>query len=115
MTHSSPTISVLSQLPEQMAISQSILAPATPLIDLLDHPEVVVSSPDVPSTAAKKENSPDTAPGVHSYVNRVLDQVTESWRIRALDISLFSARKGAACKWGWIVFTVDLRTEAPGI
>ena len=30
VTHSSPTVSVLSQLPEQMAISQSILPPATP-------------------------------------------------------------------------------------
>ena len=58
-----------------MAISQSILAPATPLIDLLDHPEVVVSSPDILSTAFKKENCPDIAPVVHNYVNRVLDRV----------------------------------------
>ena len=55
-----------------MAISQSILAPATPLIDLLDHPEVVVSSPDILSTSAKKENIPDTATDVHSYVNLFL-------------------------------------------
>ena len=74
VTDSSPTIYVLTQLPEKMDISQSILAPETPLIDLLDHPEVVVSSPDILSTAAKKENSPDTAPGVHSYVNRVIDR-----------------------------------------
>ena len=75
VTDSSPTIYVLTQLPEKMDISQSILAPDTLLIDLLDHPEVVVSSPDILSTSAKKENSPDTAPGVNSYVNRVLDRV----------------------------------------
>ena len=73
--HSSPAISVLSQLPEQTCISQSSSAPATPLIDVLGHPEVVVSSPDTSSTTAKNKNSPDTAAGVHSCINRVLDRV----------------------------------------
>ena len=68
-------ILVLSQLPEQLAVSQSTLAPATSLIDVLDHPEDVVSLQDTSSDSTKKENSPDTAPGVHSYVNRVLDRV----------------------------------------
>ena len=109
VTHSSPTISVLTQLPEQMAISQSILAPATPLINLLDYPEVVVSSPDIPSTVAKKENSPDTAPVVHIYVNRVLDRVAAKAGVSESLTSHSFRRRGAACKWGWIVCTVVLR------
>lgn len=54
VTHTSPKNSVLSQLPGQTAVSQSMLAPATLLIDMLDHPEVVVSSQDTSSAAAKR-------------------------------------------------------------
>ena len=38
VTHSTPTISALSQLSEQTSISQSKLAPAILLIDVLNHP-----------------------------------------------------------------------------
>ena len=95
MTHSSPTIIVLIQLPNQTSISQSALAPASPLVDVLDHPNVVVSSPDASSNAAKKENIPDTAPGVPSYVNRVIDRVTPKYGISERSTS-HSFRRGGA-------------------
>ncbi|POM65798.1 Hypothetical protein PHPALM_18436 [Phytophthora palmivora] len=70
-TKVAPGVALLSQIPAQAVSTQSEIAPATPLIDLLDHPEAMTSS----QPAANSEKSEDAAPGVHSYVNRVLDRV----------------------------------------
>uniref|UniRef100_H3H3F3 Uncharacterized protein n=1 Tax=Phytophthora ramorum TaxID=164328 RepID=H3H3F3_PHYRM len=75
-TQTAPTISVLSQLPEQTNVSQTSLSPSTPLIDLLDHPQVVTPPQDSAGEAGDG-TSTDTAPGMHSYVNRVLDRIAE--------------------------------------
>ncbi|POM72856.1 Hypothetical protein PHPALM_10369 [Phytophthora palmivora] len=69
-TQAAPGVALLSQIPAQAVSTQSEIAPATPLIDLLDHPEPMTSS----QPAANSEKSEDAAPGVHSYINRVLDR-----------------------------------------
>ncbi|POM79091.1 Hypothetical protein PHPALM_3306 [Phytophthora palmivora] len=70
-TQAAPGVALLSQIPAQAVSTQSGIAPATPLIDLLDNPEAMTSS----QPAANIEKSEDAAPGVHIYVNRVLDRV----------------------------------------
>ncbi|KAE9068082.1 hypothetical protein PF010_g27209 [Phytophthora fragariae] len=74
VAQTSPTSALLSQLPEQHASSQAALTPATPLIDLMDHPETVLRS-HAETKRADEDKSPDTAPGIHSYVNRALDRI----------------------------------------
>ncbi|KAE9345839.1 hypothetical protein PF008_g8576 [Phytophthora fragariae] len=76
VTQTSPTSALLSQLPEQHASSQAALTPATPLIDLMDHPETVLPS-HAETKRADEDKSPDTAPGIHSYANRVLDRIVK--------------------------------------
>ena len=66
---------MLNQLPEQSAVVQSTLTPATLLVDMIDHPEVVVSLQVTSSASAKKENRPDTALCIHSYINSDIDRV----------------------------------------
>jgi hypothetical protein len=67
---------LLSQLPEQTKVSQASLTPSTPLIDHLDHPQVVAPPHDSAADAGDG-TSTDAAPGVHNYVNCVLDRVAE--------------------------------------
>ncbi|OWY94878.1 hypothetical protein PHMEG_00035269 [Phytophthora megakarya] len=73
VTRTSQTLSLLIQLPDQVPSPQFSVAPATPLIDLIDHPEVVLPS-RAKETSIKNDQSQDTVPGVHSYINRVLDR-----------------------------------------
>ncbi|KAG2888138.1 hypothetical protein PC116_g6588 [Phytophthora cactorum] len=94
ITQSSPTAALLNQLPEHQAQSQTSLTPATPLIDLINHPE------DVPDLQAPKHCSPedkqsDSAPGIHSYVNCVLDRVAKKAGV-AERLTSHSFRRGGA-------------------
>ncbi|KAG2885285.1 hypothetical protein PC116_g26575 [Phytophthora cactorum] len=94
ITQSSPTAALLNQLPVHQAQSQTSLTPATPLIDLIDHPE------DVPDLQAPKNGSPedkqtDSSPGIHSYVNRVLDRVAKKAGM-AERLTSHSFRRGGA-------------------
>ncbi|GMF47506.1 unnamed protein product [Phytophthora fragariaefolia] len=75
-SQSSPTTSLLSQLPMHQAVSRVHLTPATPLINLMDHPEYM---PDGKSSNKQPghDKTCDGAPGIHSYVNRILDKVAE--------------------------------------
>uniref|UniRef100_H3GM51 Uncharacterized protein n=1 Tax=Phytophthora ramorum TaxID=164328 RepID=H3GM51_PHYRM len=86
VTQSSPTASLLSQLSESQTVSRATLTAATPLIDMVDHPEAVIPPHD---TAKKSDEikTADAAPKIHSYVNRVLDRVVKkavdfrSWNV----------------------------------
>ncbi|OWY96560.1 hypothetical protein PHMEG_00033146 [Phytophthora megakarya] len=68
-------------------LPQFSVAPATPLIDLIDHPEVVLPSRAKETsikndqTSIKNDQNQDTVPGVHSYVNRVLDRIAGKARV----------------------------------
>ncbi|POM67474.1 Hypothetical protein PHPALM_16520, partial [Phytophthora palmivora] len=90
-TQAAPGAALLSQIPAQAVSTQSEIAPATPLIDLLDHPEAMTSS----QPAANSEKSEDAAPGVHSYVNRVLDRVMRKAGV-AEHLTSHSFRRGGA-------------------
>ncbi|GMF23929.1 unnamed protein product [Phytophthora fragariaefolia] len=70
-SQSSPTTSLLSQLPVYQVVSRVPLTPATPLIDLMDHPE---SMPDGQSSNKQpgQDKTCDGAPGIHRYVDRIL-------------------------------------------
>ncbi|KAE8907665.1 hypothetical protein PF003_g8574 [Phytophthora fragariae] len=94
VTQTSPTSALLSQLPEQHASSQAALTPATPLIDLMDHPETVLQS-HADTKRAGEDKSPDTAPGIHSYVNRVLDRLVKPAGV-AERLTSHSFRRGGA-------------------
>ncbi|KAG4238797.1 hypothetical protein PC116_g13171 [Phytophthora cactorum] len=59
---------LLNKIPEQQPFSEAAVTPATPLIDLIDHPEAATLGVDQPKTT-------NASPGIHSYVNRVLQQV----------------------------------------
>uniref|UniRef100_H3H739 Tyr recombinase domain-containing protein n=1 Tax=Phytophthora ramorum TaxID=164328 RepID=H3H739_PHYRM len=94
VTQSSPTASLLSQLSEPQTVSRATLTPATPLIDLIDHPEAVTP---LHQTAKKSDESKtaDAAPGIHSYVNRVLDRVAKNAGV-AERLTSHSFRRGGA-------------------
>ncbi|KAE9017411.1 hypothetical protein PR003_g16272 [Phytophthora rubi] len=94
VTQTSPTSALLSQLPEQHASSQAALTPATPLIDLMDHPETVLPS-HAETKRADEDKSPDTAPGIHNYVNRVLDRIVKPAGV-AERLTSHSFRRGGA-------------------
>ncbi|KAJ8559236.1 hypothetical protein ON010_g8212 [Phytophthora cinnamomi] len=80
---------LLGQLPGHHTASQAALTPTTPLIDLMDHPETVLPrQPD-------KAKSPDSAPGTHSYVNRVLYRVVNPAGV-AERLTSHSFRRGGA-------------------
>ncbi|KUF92708.1 hypothetical protein AM588_10007340 [Phytophthora nicotianae] len=70
-TQSAPSASLLSQLPEQHNVSRTALTPTAPLIDLMDHPDIVAPVQE----PSEREKSTEDAPGIHSYVNRVLGRV----------------------------------------
>ncbi|KAG3174033.1 hypothetical protein PC128_g18166 [Phytophthora cactorum] len=94
ITQSSPTAAMLNQLPEHQAQSQTSLTPATPLIILTDHPEDV---PDlqVPKNRSPEDKQTDSAPGIHNYVNRVLDRVAKKAGV-AERLTSHSFRRGGA-------------------
>ncbi|KAG3252729.1 hypothetical protein PI124_g2648 [Phytophthora idaei] len=94
ITQSSPTAALLNQLPEHQAQSQTSLTPATPLIDLIDHPEDV---PDlqVPKNCSPEDKQTDSAPGIHNYVNRVLDRAAKKAGV-AERLTSHSFRRGGA-------------------
>ncbi|KAG3201382.1 hypothetical protein PC128_g3963 [Phytophthora cactorum] len=94
ITQSSPTAALLNQLPEHQAQSQTSLTPATPLINLTDHPEDV---PDlqVPINRSPEDKQTDSAPGIHNYVNRVLDRVAKKAGV-AERLTSHSFRRGGA-------------------
>ncbi|KAG3097248.1 hypothetical protein PI125_g15747 [Phytophthora idaei] len=93
ITQSSPTAALLNQLPEHQAQSPP-LTPSTPLIDLIDHPEDV---PDlrVPKNCPPEDKQTDSAPGIHNYVNRVLDRVAKKAGV-AERMTSHSFRRGGA-------------------
>ncbi|KAG2771037.1 hypothetical protein PC129_g21325 [Phytophthora cactorum] len=77
VSQASPTMSLLSQLPEQQLAPQVALTPGTPLIDLIDHP-VAMTAQQAKPERSESEKTVDGAPGIHIYVNRVLDRVAKS-------------------------------------
>ncbi|OWZ22265.1 hypothetical protein PHMEG_0003054 [Phytophthora megakarya] len=62
---------ITHQLPEQHSTSHATFTPSTPLLDLIDHPETVAQQ----EASGKPAKGVDTLPGIHNYVNRVLDRV----------------------------------------
>ncbi|KAG3029628.1 hypothetical protein PC121_g11303 [Phytophthora cactorum] len=91
---STPTAALLNQLPEHQAQSQTSLTPSTPLIDLIDHPEDVAEL-QAPKTYSPEDKQTDSAPGIHSYVNRVSDRVTNKVGV-AERLTSHSFRRGGA-------------------
>ncbi|KAG2825923.1 hypothetical protein PC129_g1871 [Phytophthora cactorum] len=88
VTHSSPTLMLLNQIPEQQSISEAAVTPATPLIDLIDHPEAATLGVDQSKTI-------DASPGIHSYVNRILQRVVGKTGV-AENLTSQSFRRGGA-------------------
>ncbi|OWZ12072.1 hypothetical protein PHMEG_00014820 [Phytophthora megakarya] len=79
-TQSAPTSSLLNQLPEQSVNLQTTLTPTAPFIDLINHYKDV--APFQPSEgAADSKKVADDGPGVHSYVNRVVQKACITERL----------------------------------
>ncbi|KUG01461.1 hypothetical protein AM587_10003221 [Phytophthora nicotianae] len=77
------------------------LFPATTLIDLLGHPENVNQLQATPS-ASHDDRSADAIPGIHAYVNRVLDRVAKRSGV-AERLTSRSFRRGSANGTGMCV------------
>lgn len=94
VTQSAPTASLLNQLPVQHGNLQATLTPTAPLIDLIDHPEDVTPLQKSEDTEEDR-NLGDDAPGIHSYVNRVLRRVARQTDVTER-LTSHSFRRGGA-------------------
>ncbi|GMF41597.1 unnamed protein product [Phytophthora fragariaefolia] len=84
----------MSQLPVHQVVLRVPLTPGIPLIDLIDHPE---SMPDGQSSNKQpgQEQTYAGVPGIHSYVNRILEKVAERAGV-SKRLASHSFRRGGA-------------------
>lgn len=69
-----PGPAVFANLPEQQQPTARAVSTTTPLIDLLDHPaDTIAADP----SADASSGGLDSGPGIHSYVNRLLDRIAK--------------------------------------
>jgi hypothetical protein len=88
-----PSAAALTQLPDLHQKAPELrITPSTPLIDLLDHPETVIAFDDSEPASSVKGKS---APGIHSYVNRLLDRIAVPAGIQER-LTSHSFRRGGA-------------------
>ncbi|KAG3099027.1 hypothetical protein PI124_g10978 [Phytophthora idaei] len=81
----------LSALPVQAAVS---LSPATPLLEVLDHPAEYAAL-GAAATATTGAAPAEKTPTIYSHVNRVLDRIAANAGVEA---ALFSPGRSAACQ-----------------
>ncbi|KAG3118142.1 hypothetical protein PI124_g3702 [Phytophthora idaei] len=81
--HAAPCVDLLDNLPVQAAVS---LSPATPLLEVLDHPAEYAALGAVPA---------EKPPTIYSHVNMVLDRIAAKAGVDAA-LSSHSFRRGGA-------------------
>ncbi|KUF86606.1 hypothetical protein AM587_10006285 [Phytophthora nicotianae] len=94
MTQAAPCVDLLDNLPPLHVQATVSLSPATPLLEVLDHPAEYAALGAAAAVSTGSTTSEKT-PTIYSHVNRVLDRIAAAAGVK-LALSSHSFRRGGA-------------------
>jgi hypothetical protein len=95
VTQSAPSVALLDNLPEIPVETAVTLSPATPLLEVLNHPDEFTALAADGSPAAVAAKPAAVVPTIYSHVNRLLDRVARPAGVLAPLTSHLFRRGGA--------------------
>ncbi|KAG3158550.1 hypothetical protein PI126_g7809 [Phytophthora idaei] len=95
ITQAAPCVDLLDNLPALPVQAADSLSPATPLLEVLDHPAEYAALGAAAAAATTGAAPAEKIPTIHSHVNRVLDRIAANAGVEAA-LSSYSFCRGGA-------------------